>query len=259
MKRWMALLLAAALQTSTSLHAQPAKTYGQELVDRTLAAHRELASAAIETAPMDPAAATVDRSQAVETRLALLDATGGPVGTLVLAFRNAGRVSDASLIARAMAIRDALARRILNAANLKDPFPYSPAVATQTRAQAIVDQVQNAHPDVRVLALRVVDRATGELRLAGSTFGRHGKKADADDLKVMRAGGPATDVFSGGRRFGVDLPLRGADGQPIGTMNVGYALHAGDDRTQLLGRALSLRREVELRIAQEKMAPGTGR
>lgn len=76
---------------------------------------------------------------------------------------------------------------------------------------------------------------------------------------MLRATGPAADVYSGGRRFGVDLPLRGADGQPIGTMNVGYALHAGDDRTQLLGRALSLRREVELRIAQEKTALDAGR
>lgn len=162
MKRLMALLLVAALQTS--LHAQPTKTYGQELVDRTLAVHPELALATIEATPAEAAAVIVDRSHSgatVETRLALLDATGGPVGTLRLAFRNAGKTSDASLITRATAIRDALARRILNAANLNDPFPYSPTAATWTHAQAIVDQVQGAHPEVRVLALRAVDGGHG--------------------------------------------------------------------------------------------------
>jgi hypothetical protein len=85
--------------------------------------------------------------------------------------------------------------------------------------------------------------------LLGSTFGRHGKKADADDLKVLDAPEPTTGVYSNGKRFGVDLMLRDRSGVAIGTMNVGYAWRQGEDAKELVAQAVALRRELEARIA----------
>ena len=83
----------------------------------------------------------------------------------------------------------------------------------------------------------------------GSTFGRHGKKADADDLKVLESPEPRTGLYAGGKRFGADLQLRDAAGTAIGTLNVGYAYRQGEDQKALLRKAEALRDELAGRIA----------
>src|SRR5205823_11851208 len=145
-------------------------------------------------------------------------------------------------------IRDAPARRILNVANLMDPDPFEPLVTTRSRAQSLVDDALLRHPEVTVLALRGRSGPSNELVLLGSTFGRHGKKADADDLRVLDPS-PTTGVYSNGRRFGVDLVLQDRAGAAIGTMNVGYAYRQGEDTKPLLAQALALRKELQARIA----------
>src|SRR5438034_944321 len=85
-----------------------------------------------------------------------------------------------------------------------DPFPFEQSATTKTHAQKLVDEVQEKQPEVLVLAMRAPPRGAKDIVVLGSTFGRHGKKADADDLKILTASEPATGVYSNGKRFGVD-------------------------------------------------------
>jgi hypothetical protein len=96
--------------------------------------------------------------------------------------------------------------------------------------------------------VRALPQGEKDIVLLGSTFGRHGKKADADDLKILTAAEPATGVYSNGKRFGVDLPLRDASGRTIGTMNVGFAFQQGGDRAALVKKAGKLRDDLQKRI-----------
>jgi hypothetical protein len=184
-----------------------------------------------------------------EVELVLHDVVGENIGALGLVFPYQKGDDKSASERRAIGIRDDLARRILNAGNLMDPFPYEAGATTRTHAQKLIDEVQAKHPDVLVLALRAPPRGVKEIVLLGSTFGRHGKKADADDMKIFNGAEPVTGVYSNAKRFGADLQLHDASGKKIGTMNVGYAYRGGDDLKALLAKAQNLRDELQKRIA----------
>jgi iron complex outermembrane receptor protein len=267
-------LLAAAL--AAQAQPVPVKTYAQELVDRTVAQHPDLRAVVMHITPPKAAgniivASSIGRigtpaddhdldvlststtrvamdpgKKRIEVELPLRDVGGATIGALGLVWRLPVGGSRAEFERNATAIRDAMSRRILNLANLMDPYPYEPLVTTKSRAQTLVDEALLRHPDVTVLALRA--RSGGELMLLGSTFGRHGKKADADDAKVMDSAAPNTGVYSGGKRFGVDLALHDRRGALIGTMNVGYAYSGTEDTKALTARAVALRDDLQARI-----------
>lgn len=272
-------LTAVLLATAFAVHAQqplPVKTYAQELVDRTVAQHPDLRAVVMHVTPpkaadniviassigrigtpadgndLDVVATSTTRvamdqgKKRIEVELPLRDVGGATVGALGLVWRLPVGGSRAEFERNATAIRDGLSRRILNVANLMEPYPYEPLVTTKSRAQTLVDDALLRHPDVTVLALRA--RSRGELVLLGSTFGRHGKKADADDAKVMDSKAPNTGVYSGGKRFGVDLALHDRSGALIGTMNVGYAYSGKEDPKALTARAVALRDDLQARI-----------
>jgi iron complex outermembrane receptor protein len=276
----LAVTLATALAPSPA-RAQtplPVKIYAQELLDRTLAQHPELRTAAIYATPPKAASAAIvasnigrigkpaetadlevissghprvvaaDASKRIEIELPLRDAAGQTIGALDLVWPCPAGKHCSGFENTAVAIRDSLARRILTLANLFEPFPYVPAATTRSRAQALIDDAVVRHPDVTVLALRAKIPPNNELVLLGSTFGRHGKPADADDMKVLDAPSPITGLYSNGKRFGVDLAMRDRSGAAIGTMNVGYAYRDGDDRKALEAKAVALRDEIQARI-----------
>lgn len=272
-------LIATLLGASVAALAQqvPVKIYAQELVDRTVAQHPDLRVVMMHVTPpkgsgniviassigrignpadandLDVVSTGVTRvsmdqgNKRIEVNLPLRDVGGTTVGALGLVWRVPVGGSRAEFERNAVAIRDALSRRILSLANLMDPYPYEPMVTTKTRAQTLIDEALLRHPEVTVLALRA--RIQGELVLLGSTFGRHGKKGDADDAKVLESKAPITGVYSNGHRFGVDMALHDRSGAPIGTMNVGYALKNGQDTKPLVNQALALREELQHRIA----------
>ncbi len=257
----------------------PVKIYAQELVDRTVAQHPDLRAVVMHVTPpkaggnviiassigrigkpgdtddLDVIATGTTRvamdrgNKRIEVELALRDVGGETVGALGLVWRYPVGGNHDEFVRGANAIRDSLARRILNVANLMEPYPYEPLVTTKSRAQTLVDEALLRHPEVTVLALRARSGPAGELVLLGSTFGRHGKKADADDLKVLDSPNPTTGVYSNGKRFGVDLVLRDRAGVAIGTMNVGYAYRQGEDTKPLLAQAVALRNDLQTRIA----------
>ncbi len=271
--------LLALLPVAAPVDAQvPLKIYGQELVDRTLAANRELLVMVMHAAPPAAASSVViasnigqigspagkDELQAIaggktiagmlpggsalKVELPLLDVVGETIGALTLEWAIHPGNDTAALARKAEQIRDGLSRRILNATNLFDQFPFVPAATTRTRAQKLVDEIQASHPEVEVLALRGRLGSSGELVLLGSTFGRHGKTADQDDMKVLAATAPTTGVYSNGKRFGIDLPLHDGKSAAVGTMNVGYAYRAGADTQVLVDQSLKLRDELQMRL-----------
>jgi hypothetical protein len=273
------LVVAIALFTSLTAHAEiPVKIYAQELVDRVVAANPALLVAVMHVTP--PKAAqnviiasnigrigkpgddddmrVIDTGRAhhevshgggrYEVELVLRDAAGETIGALGLVWPYKPGEDKAGFETRAETIRDGLARLILNVANLMDSFPFERLATTRTDAQKLVDAAQASHRDVMVLAIRGPASKGGELVVLGSTFGRHGKKADADDMKVFNATEPIPGIYSNGKRFGVDMPLHDAAGNKVGTMNVGYAYREGEDRAALTAKAVALRDEIEKSI-----------
>jgi hypothetical protein len=273
------LLAIIACTLATPLLAQIAlKTYAQELVDQTVARNPDVLVVVMHVTPPKSAVNVIiasnigrigkpgdeDDMRVIETgkpnlevahggnryevELVLRDVSGATIGALGLVWPYREGQDRKALETKAEKIRDGLARRILNTANLMDPHPFEARATTKTNAQKLVEQAVAKHPEVTVLAMRAAPPGTRDLVLLGSTFGRHGKKADADDLKILDSGEPVTGVYSNGKRFGVDLQLRDALGRVVGTMNVGYAFRDGDDQKALLAKALKLRDELQQRI-----------
>ena len=263
--------LAAQAQVST-------KIYAQELVDRIVAANPDLLVVAMHVTPPKSTdnviiASNIGRigkpgdeddmrvintgkpnlevahgGHRYEVELVMCDVVGETIGALGLVWPYKAGQDAAPFQKKAEKIRDDLARRVLGTGNLMDPFPFERLATTKTGAQKLVDAMQAKHPDLLVLAIRAPTRPSGDLVVLGSTFGRHGKKADADDTKIFDGTEPATGVYSNGKRFGVDMQLHDAAGRKIGTMNVGYAYRQGDDQKPLLAKARQLRAEIEKRI-----------
>jgi hypothetical protein len=277
------LMLACAIAVPVQAQVL-VKNYAQELVDRTVAANPDLLVVMMHVTP--PTATDnivvasnsgrqgklgdeddmrvintgkpnieVTHSGNFEVELVMRDVVGDTIGALGLVWpytygqdKAAFERNKVAFEKKAESIRDGLAKRVLNTANLMDPYPFEAGATTRTHAQKIVDEVQAKSPEVLVLAMRAPPKGAKDIVVLGSTFGRHGKKADADDLKILTATEPATGVYSGGKRFGVDLPLRDVSGKTIGTMNVGYAYRQGDDQAALVKKAVQLRDDLQKRI-----------
>jgi hypothetical protein len=83
--------------------------------------------------------------------------------------------------------------------------------------------------------------------ILGSSFGRIGKKADEDDLKVIASGKTISGIYAAGKRFGLELVLQDVHGTTIGSLNVAYAYKAGDDEAARRG-AETVRDELRAQI-----------
>src|SRR5713226_8268810 len=87
--------------------------------------------------------------------------------------------------------------------------------AQETRAknygQALVDRALARHPEVATLAMHVTPPNSPDNVIIASNFGRTGKKADDDDLAVIKTGQPKSEVGKNDR-FSVELPLQDVSG-----------------------------------------------
>src|SRR6266850_308745 len=164
-----ALLVLAALAVALPLRAQqlPVKGYGQELVDQVMAKERGLLVVVMHISPPGTAtypiiASNIGRIGKVadeddmrvittgktnlevahggarfEVEMPMYDLAGNTIGALGIVFPYRPGTSKAALEKKAVSIRDWLARRILDARSLVEPYPFEPLATTRTHAQKL--------------------------------------------------------------------------------------------------------------------------
>jgi len=274
----LALIILACAFALPAASQIPVKSYGQDLVDQVIARNPGLLVVVMHVSPPNASnypiiASNIGRfgkpadeddirvvstektnlevargGTRFEVELVLRDVAGSNIGALGLVFPYKAGESKSALENKAIAIRNWLATRILDAGNLVETNPYAPLATTKTHAQKLVDDTLARNHDVIVLAMHVTPPNTADNIIIASNFGRIGKKADAEDLKVIDAGNALTVVHDEGKRYGVELPLRDTAGKTIGALSVGFRHNIGDDDRGFIAKAERLRDELQKRI-----------
>ena len=115
-------------------------------------------------------------------------------------------------------------------------------------AQELVNRTISAHPELLVVAMHVTPPGASENVIIASNIGRIGKKADAEDRKVIDTGETLAKVNRNGDRFEVELILRDASRRPIGALAIVFPYKTGDDPSRFEDRAIAIRDELGARI-----------
>jgi hypothetical protein len=115
-------------------------------------------------------------------------------------------------------------------------------------AQHLVNSVVVRYPDLLVVAMHVTPVQASENVIIASNIGRIGKKADAEDLRVIKTGETLAKVNKNGDRFEVELVLHDASQRPIGALAIVFPYKAGDDKSQFERRAETIRDELGRQI-----------
>jgi len=115
-------------------------------------------------------------------------------------------------------------------------------------AQMLVNQTIAKYPDLRVVAMHVTPPNASDNVIIASNIGRIGKRADAEDLHVIRTGETLAKVNKNGDRFEVELVLRDASAKPIGALAIVFPYKAGDSAEQFKKRAEMIRDELAGKI-----------
>lgn len=260
-----------------------AKTYAQQLVDRTSARHPELVELDLHMRPPGSAESVIVAAksatrvgaksdpddlgvvktgtpfvevnkradQNVEVHLPLLDVTRKVIGEVEMTFpypAGSGLDKDA-LIRAGELIRDELSRQIRYGSEMFDPVLADTGVAANPYAQNLVDEMIAKRRDVMVLAMHVArPGVSGDYPIVASNIGRIGKPADKDDRGVIESGKPHVEVGRDGDRLEVELPLLDASGGTIGALGVVMPYRTGDDQAALVNKAEKIRDELRPRI-----------
>ena len=111
-------------------------------------------------------------------------------------------------------------------------------------AQKLVNRIVAEYPDLLVVAMHVTPPGESENVIIASNVGRIGKRADAEDLQVIRTGETLAKVNKNGDRFEVELVLLDASRKPIGALALVFPYKAGDDASQFKTRATKIRDEL---------------
>ena len=165
------------------------------------------------------------------------------VMTLVLAGEN-----RPALQSEALAIRNELARRTSYAANLVQEAVDDPNIPVDSYAQSIVDDELAKHPDIMILAIHATTPRNSDPEILASNIGRIGKKADDDDMRVVRDGKTNLEVNKDLMRYEVELPLENSAGERIGALGVVFPLTAHTDQKARHAEAIRIRDEIAQRI-----------
>src|SRR5258707_15451179 len=83
--------------------------------------------------------------------------------------------------------------------------------------------------------------------IIASNFGRIGKKADDDDLAVIKTGQPKAEIGKNGDRFSVELPLLDVSGDTVGALAVAFPYKQGDKKAKFSKQAEQVRDESRKR------------
>jgi hypothetical protein len=256
----------------------PLNNYGQQLVDQMLAAHPEIQILALhatipKTADNVIVASNIGRigkkgdeddlrliksekpnlevnaeGNRFEVELVLRDVSGVNIGAVGVVYGYKPGDDKSRAQRQADAVQAALGRRITNAGNLFEPVPYVPNPPAAAFAQQLVDATLDRHPELLILALHVQPPGAPAVVIIASNIGRIGKKADEDDMGVIRTGKPVLEVNEAGNRFEVELVLLDAAGQNIGAVSSVFAYKPGTDREALHRQGERIRDELRRHI-----------
>lgn len=278
--RRIAIVFAACVACVCAQATQaPKKIYAQELVDRVVAAHPDVAVIEIHATPpkttenvviatynghlgekADPedldviktgnASVGVDKAgDRYEVNLPLFDVAHRTVGSIGVAFKYKAGDDKAAFDQEATNIRDHMSRRISHVANLGEKAPFDAAVPADTLAQKLVDEALDANKDVLIIAVHAAVPTKAEYPIVASNIGRIGKPADEDDMGVIKSGKPKLELNESGDRFESLGVLHDAHGKVIGAAGVVFAYKKGDDRQAMHQRAEKMRAVMAARIA----------
>lgn len=253
--------------------------YAQHLVERAIAAHPEVVILAMHVTPPGAKqnviiASNLDRigkpadeddlrvvnahstnrevnkaGNRYEVELPLLDASRRPIGALGVVFAYTPASDKAALERTATALRDEIGRRISHVKNLMEPFPYDNRTPSNTRAQAIVDELFASHPEVAILAFHATPPGQTTNVILGSTIGRIGKKADEDDVHVLTSGETKLELDPSGDRYEVEMAVHDRARATVGALGVVFAYAPGDDKAALKTKAEAIRDAFQSRFA----------
>jgi len=272
------LLLVAAM--ALPLSAQPStKTYAQELVDKAVERHPELLTLVMHVTPPKssenviiasnnkaqigkradaddlnviktgkPLLEVSSAGDRFEVQVVLQDVSMRTIGGLEMAFPYKAGDDKPQLEKKAEMIRNELRRRISHVANLVEPAQFDAQIPTNTYAQHLVDEVLAKHPEVLILAFHATPPKSPENVIIASNIGRIGKKADEDDMNVIKTGHPKLETNTEGDRFESEQALKDVSGDTIGAVGVVFAYKKGDDQQTLHKKAEKIRNELQRRI-----------
>ena len=271
-----ALAVAIALVTLPLYAQSTPKTYAQELVDQTTAAHPDIIVMAIHATPPKqkdnviiasnigrigkkadsddlgvvtsgkPLVEVNKAGNRLEVEVPLFDTTGDTLGALSIVYAYKNGDDKQALQQKAEQIRDQLARRISNPGNLTQPYRYDTTTPTNTLAQQVVDETMAAHPEVIILAIHATPPGGKTNVIVGSSIGRIGKAADEDDLRAIKTGIPNLEV--NGSRFEVETRQLDASKKTIGAVGVVFRYKPGDDQKALERQGYAIRDEMAAKI-----------
>jgi DNA-binding beta-propeller fold protein YncE len=195
-----------------------------------------------------------------EAELVLRDVSGTNIGAVGIVYGYKPGDDKIKLQRQAEVVQAALGRRITNAANLFEPVPYVPSPPQADFAQRLVDATLDEHPQLLILALHAKPPGASDVVIVASNIGRIGKKADADDMGVIRSGKPVLEVNEAGNRFEVELVLLDSGGQNIGAVSSVFAYQPGADREALHRQGEQIRDELRKQIPSlgRLFEPGPG-
>jgi hypothetical protein len=115
-------------------------------------------------------------------------------------------------------------------------------------AQELVNQTLASHPEILVVAMHVTPPGNSENVIIASNIGRIGKRADAEDRRVIDTGETLAKVNRNGDRFEVELLLHDASRREIGALAIVFPYKAGDPRSKFEEMAAAIRDELAARI-----------
>ncbi len=142
------------------------------------------------------------------------------------------------------------AASVLLAAVIGCPLHAETRAPEKIYAQELVNQIVEKYPDLRVVTMHVTPPNESENVVIASNIGRIGKRADAEDLRVIRTGETLAKVNKNGDRFEVELVLLDASRNPIGALAIVFPYKAGDDASQFKRRAALIRDELAGKILE---------
>jgi hypothetical protein len=146
-------------------------------------------------------------------------------------------------------MKSRLAAGTLLVAGMAVALPASARLPTKIYGQQLVDEVLTRHPEVLLIGLHVTPPGEADNVIIASNFGRLGKKADEDDLGVIRSGHSKAEPNAAKTRYAVELPLEDVGGSTIGALGLNFGYKDGDDEQALERKAESIRDELKRRTA----------